>query len=243
MDIKGRECTRLAVIPSTTAAIMTSTTRTVTDKLRQDYNGVLLQISFKLDAEHQRNLSYYCNGFIPILVTDTIDILRTLEHERKISWEDINLLKEAMHKIRRFDIVKELTEFEIKRDLTLLLDFYTRKILQLDLYCSSVAVKVVTGHLVRLMEIVRDKVDIAAISLTVESSKDIRKALVDFEEEIDCRELTFSWNEFTMLVIIAGEIIAKASLNEERRETVTELCSTAADELCSRMTDLGSWVS
>ena len=225
-------------------ADMLSSTHTVTErKLRQDYNGVLLQVSFKLDTEHQRELRYYCNGFIPIRVTDTIDILQTLEHERKISWEDVKFLKEAMRKMRRIDIVEELTEFEIKRDLTLLLDFYARKVLQLDLHCSSVSVKRVAGHLARLMEIVRDKVDIAAISLPVESSKDVRKVLADFEEEIDCGELTFSWNEFTMLVIIAGEIIAAASSNEDREEPVIQLCFTAADELCSRMTELGSWVS
>ena len=222
----------------------TMLTCTLTDKLLQFYNGILLQISHKLDKKHRRQLRHYCNGFIPIQVTDTLDILRTLEHERKISWEDINFVKEAMHKIRRFDIAEELTKFEIKRDLTLLLDFYARKVLQLDLYCSSVSVKVVTGHLVRLMKIVvRDKVDIAAIGLPMESSKDIRKALIDFEEDIDCKELTFSWNEFTVLVIIAGEMIAAAPLSEERQEPVTQLCIAAADELCSRMIELGDWVS
>ena len=241
--IKGRECTHLAVFVASTTAAMSLSTLTVTDKLRQAYNGVLLQISFKLDKNHQRKLRHYCNGLIPTHVTDTMDILRSLQHERKISWADISLLKEAMHEIRRFDVVKDLNEFEIKRDLTLLLDFYARTIQKLDLCCSSVSVKMVAGHLVRLMEIVRDKVDITSISLTVESSKDIRKALVDFEQVIDCRELRFTWNEFTMLVIIAGEIIAAVSLNEQRRDPVIELCYTAADELCSRMTELGSWVS
>ena len=225
-------------------ADMLSSTHTVTEKLRQDYNGVLLQVSFKLDTEHQKELRYYCNGFIPICVTDTIDILQTLGHERKISWEDVNFLKEAMRKMRRIDIVEDLTEFEIKRDLTLLLDFYVKKILRLDLPCCSVSVKRVAGHLARLTEIVRGKVDLAAISLRVESSKDIRKVLADFEEEIDCGELAFSWNGFTMLLIIAGEIIAAASSSfEERQDPLTELCITAADELHSRMTELGGWVS
>ena len=220
-----------------------TSTFTVTDNLLQFYNIILLQISHKLDKNNRKKLRHYCNGFIPRQVTDTLDILRTLEHERKISWEDINFVKEAMHEIRRVDIAEELAQFEIKRDLTLLLDFYARKILEFDLHCSSVSVKIVTGHLVRLMKIVRDKVDIAAICPPVDSSKAIRKALVDFEEEIDCKEPTFSWNEFTMLVIIAGEIIAAASLNEERQEPVTQLCFTAADELYSRMIELGNWVS
>ena len=226
-------------------AAMTSLTRTIPDKLLQDYNSILLHISFKLDEEQRKNLLHYCNGLILKQVTDTIDILRSLEYNGKISWENVNLIKEAMGKINRLDIVKELTEYEYKRDLTLLLDFYARKILNLDLHCSSVSVKRIAGHLVRLMEFARDKVDsITSINLTVESSKDIRKALVDFEDDIDCREQPFSWNEFTLLVVIAGEIIAVAYKNEaELQETVIDLCSTAADELCSRMTELGSWVS
>ncbi|KAL9987852.1 hypothetical protein ACROYT_G002224 [Oculina patagonica] len=223
------------------ASAMLPSTHTVTDKLRQTYNGVLLQISFNLGKKHQRKFRQYCNGLVPTNVTDTVDILHTLEHERKISWEDVNFVKDAMHEIRRVDIVAELTKFEIKRDLTLLLDFHARKILQSDLLCSSVAVKRVAGYLGRLREIVRDKVDITAIIPTVESSNEMRRELVDFEEDIDCTELTFSWRGVTMLVIIAGEIIAAASMNEERQEPMVELCFTAADELCSRMTELGSW--
>lgn len=168
-----------------------------------------------------------------------------MEYNGKISWEDVKLVKEAMRKINRFDIERELTEYEIKRDLTLLLEFYARKILNLDLHCSSVSVKRIVGRLVRLTEFARDKVDlsITSINLTVESSKDIRKALVDFEDDIDCREQPFSWNKLTALVVIAGEIIAIAYKNEELEEPVIDLCSTAADELCSRMTELGSWVS
>ena len=216
---------------------------TITDKLLQAYNSILLRISFKLDDEYKKKLLHYCNGLISKHVTDTIDILRSLEYKGKISWEDVNLVKEAMDEINRSDIAKELTEYEIKRDLTLLLDFYARKILNLDLHCSSVSVRRIVGYLVRLMEVARDKVDITSISLIVESCKDMRKALADFEDAIDCSELTFSWNKFTMLIVIAGEIIAVAYKNEDLQEPVIDLCSTAADELCSRMTELGSWVS
>ena len=107
---------------------MTSLTGTITDKLLQDYNSILFRISFKLDEENRKNLLHYCNGLILKQVTYTIDILRSLEYNGKISWEDVKLVKEAMRKINRFDIERELTEYEIKRDLTLLLDFYARKI-------------------------------------------------------------------------------------------------------------------
>ena len=208
------------------------------------YRNILLEIYFELGQEDQKNLHFYCSDLIPGNVTDTISILKCLEKAENISPEDLHFLKDAMRAIRRLDIAKKLTKFEIKRDLTLLLYFYVRKILRLDLYCCSQAMKKVAGYLARLMETVRDRVDITKINLTVESSRDLRKALADFERELDCREPErFSWKEITMLVVYAGEIIAIASTNEEQPETVIELCSTATDELFSRMTRLESWVS
>lgn len=62
------------------------------------------------------------------------------------------------------------------------------------------------GYLTRLVDVDRDRVDLSSLNITKESSEDIRKALVDFEEEIDCRELPLSWNESTMLVVIAGKL-------------------------------------
>lgn len=104
-------------------------------------------------------------------------------------WEDVNLVKEVMSKINRFDIVKEVIEYEYKWDLIFFLDYYVRKILNLDLYCCFVFVKRMVGCLVRFMEFVWDKVDsFLLINLIVELSKDIWKVLVDFEDDIDCRE-------------------------------------------------------
>jgi len=218
-------------------------TNTATDQLRQAYNNVLLQISFDLDREHRKELSRCCTRHVTKQDTETVTIFRCLEHEGKISWENVCFLKDVMRTTQRVDIVRKLTEFELIRDLTILLDFYARKRQELHLSYCPLPVKIVAGYLARLTKIVQDSLDVACLSITVESSKDIRKALVDFEEEIDCRGLTFSWNGFTMLVIVAGELRGLASARQARLESIMELCSTAADELCPRMIELGSWVS
>ena len=220
-----------------------STAATMTDRHRQAYKYVLLQIAQNLGREHVKKLGRFYTGLTPLHDTEPLNFFRCLEHEGRISWEDVDFLKDLMRKIRRFDFVKKLTEFEVKRDLAILLDFYARKRQGLDLSCCSVAVKKVAGCLGRLTEIVRDRLDVAKIIISVESSKDIRSELVYFEEEMDCREQNFSWNEFMILVVFAGELLAIASASESCSEPVMELCSTAADELCSRMIELGSWVS
>lgn len=176
-------------------------TCTATDQLRQAYKNVLLQINDDL-KEALRRLRRCCTGCISKQDAGTITTFRSLEHEGKISWEDVTFLKELMCTMQRLDVVKKLTRFELKRDLTILLDFYPVQISR----CCSVSLKRFAGYLTRLADVDRDRVDLSSLNITKESSEDIRKVLVDFEEEIDCRELPFSWNESTMLVVIAGEL-------------------------------------
>lgn len=215
---------------------------TLSEQLRQNYKNILLNISEDMTQKDIQNLYRLCTKRISISEIKTYVIFRRLEHERLISWKDVDYLKNLMCEIRRLDIAETLTEYEINRDLTILLDFYARKRQGLVFTCCSHNVRRVAGYLTRLMDMVRNNIDIVNIITSVNSSKEIRNALVNFEEEIDCREQAFSWNEFMMLVVIAGELLAIASASEERSEPVMELCSTAADELCPRMIELGSWV-
>ena len=223
-----------------------ATTKTLTDQLRRDYSYVLFQISQNLGREHTNKFRRLCTGHI--LNTNTTEItsmFHCFEHEGLISWKDINYLKDLMRKIRRFDIEREVTEFEIKRDLKILLDFYARKRQGQDLSCCSQNVRRVAGYLTKLTDKVRDRVDITNIISSVKSSKDIRNVLVEFEEEMDCRKEKFSWDpdEFMMLVVIAGELLAIALASKTRSDPVMELYSTAADELCLRIMELkGNWV-
>ena len=219
---------------------------TVTDQQRRQYRFILLEISQDVTQRDIVKINRLCGERISIRdysTTSVMLIFQRLEHERLISWKDVNYLKYLMRRIRRLDIEETLTEYEVKRDLTILLDFYARKRQGLDFTCCSHNVRRVAGYLTRLMDMVEDNIDIVNIITSVNSSKEIRNALVNFEEEIDCREQTFSWNEFMMLVVIAGELLTIASASEVRSEPVMELCSTAADELCPRMIELGSWVS
>lgn len=216
----------------------------LTDKLQRAYHAVLLQIGHSLEKDQQKELCFCCNvviskdnrGFLHI-----IDIIHSLEYAGKMSWIDVRFLKEGLRVIQRLDLVKILTTFEIKRDMSVLLDLYARKRKGSKSCYRSASVELVAGYLVKLtMEpIVRDWFDVSNIT----SLTDIKEVLDDFEE-VSERELSTEWSKLTLLVVIAGEIIAEALRNEDRcRKTeVLDLCSVAADELCSRMMKLGSWV-
>lgn len=218
----------------------------LTDELQRIYKAFLLQIVHKLENHQKEELRFYCTEFISTGDTEVLNILRSLQNAGEISWEDVSYLKEALRAVQRLDLVKTLTAFEVKRDLTILLDFYAKRRQGSELFCRPAFEKVekMAGYLAIVMtEMARDRFDVSnADSLLVEPRKGIRKVLVDFEEEIK-RELSDPWSKLTSLVVITGEIVAVALANEEfcREPEVLKLCSTAADELYSRMIKLGSW--
>ena len=102
-----------------TFAIMSSQTlNTITDELqRASYKAVLIQIVHGLEKQQQEELRFYYNGLIPGETTGTLNILRSLENVRKISWMDVSSLKESLCVVGRNDLAETLTAYEIKRNL------------------------------------------------------------------------------------------------------------------------------
>lgn len=245
VSIKSQSCNRLA--QNLRTVVMQESLQTQVKLtyvlMKLSFKGKMIFMSSNLNEEDLRQLRYYLEGFIPVnSCSDAMDIVRLLENDGRISWENVKFIKKAMESIRRQDIVKELTKFEIKRNLTLLLDFYTKNVNGLDSnFCENkLGMKMIASLLQKIMDTARESVNVRNISSTVESSRDLKKVLMTIEEKLD-EEPSLSWNDFTMLVILAGEIIAIASADEEQQESLLELCITAADELCSRMNDLGTW--
>ena len=240
---------RFVPSPLITPAMSSQSLDTLTDKLQQAYFAVLLQIVHNLEKDQQVELRFYCTGRISEGDPRALNMMCSLQNAGKISWKDVRFLKGALREVQRLDLYKTLTEFEIKRDIFILLDFYARKKQGSESFCFrhvSETVEKVAGYLVTLMtKIVQDCVDVSsAVRSLVGPRKGIRNVLVEFENEIE-RELSDPWSKLTFLVVIAGEIAAFALANEEhlQKPEILKLCSTAADELCFRMMKLGNWVS
>lgn len=226
-------------------AMSLTTNEDIDSKLRQAYAAILLQIVHNLDRNQQQELSFYYSrsGLISVEDTGILTTLTSLEYAGMISWEDVGRLTEGLRQIHRLDLAKLLTEFEMKRNLAVLLDCYTRGRLGLDLCFRSDSVQSTATSL--LMETVRDGFDITNIRSLVGSGQSIKKVLNEFEEEIDRSEFSSPWSKLAMLIAIAGEIIVAASANGKRHQNhqLMEMCFTAAEECGSRMMELGTWVS
>ena len=148
-DIKRQADNFSFLLPPLMISFMWSPTNE--DKLRQTYSAVLLHISRDLDQIQQNEPRFYCSERIPTEFRDSLNILRSLEQSGKISWDDVNFLKEALRTVGRYYLAKLLKTFEVRRDLTLLLHFYARNRPQLDLVNASLSMKTIARHLLTVV--------------------------------------------------------------------------------------------
>lgn len=220
---------------------------TLTDKLRRSYASVLIHLSRNLTINQQGELRFYWTELITEDDSGALGIFRSLENAGKISWEDVSFLKEGLLAVLREDLCKTLTLFEIKRDLIILLDLYARKKCGEDCGHAFNSVGKVADILVILTTHIageHDKTYDAGIAVEslVKSTKSLRKVLIAFEEVV-VRELMDPWSRLTLLIVIAGEIVAVAltKTDDHFKTEALKLCFNGAEELSSRMINLGNW--
>ena len=214
----------------------------MTDKLRQIYRAVLVQISHDLDKEQCKELQFLCTGLVPRRVKGVLALFCSLEEAAKMSWVDVTFLKECLHVVGREDLVVKLTAFEIKRDLSILFNFYVKKRNGLDSFYQSSATDA-AKYLVQLMEGFQPRLDVRGMLRS--SGKNPKDLWLYFANECSPAQW-MTWGKLSLLVAVGGEIIAVSSCfsNErpEEQEEAMKMCIALADELCYPMLQLGTWV-
>lgn len=209
------------------------------DRLRHIYRAGLVQIARDLDIEQCKELQFLCTGLVPRRVKGVLTLFCSLEEAAKMSWVDVTFLKKCLHDVGREDLVVKLTAFQMKRDLSILLNFYFKKRNGLDLFYQSSATNA-AENLVQLMEDFQGRFNVRGMLRT--SGKNPKDLWLRFANE--CGPQRMTWGKFSMLVAIAGEIIAvSSSQSGQRQEEALEMCITLADELCHPILQLGTWVS
>ena len=219
----------------------------MTEKLELEYRSALLQISYELEKVQTKALLFYYDKVIEE-DNEPLALFRSLEYAGKLSWKDVSFLKEGLLKVRRFDLVKDLTEFEVNRNFALLLDLYgkMRQSSQWS-YSSFESMVKVANHLTFLMRAIsEDEYDVSdTINKFMEAGKEFKSVLNDLEEETE-RQLSEPWSKLTLLFLVSGELITSNMLKEAEhggKPNAPDLCFTAAKKLSSRMFNLGmNWV-
>ena len=217
----------------------------MTEKLKLEYRSALLQISYGLEKVQTKALLFYYDKVIEE-DSESLALFRSLEYARKLSWKDVSFLKEGLLKVRRLDLVKDLTEFEVKRNFALLLDLYGKMRQSSQWSYSFESMVKVANHLTFLMRaICEDEFDVSdTINKLMEAGKEFKSVLNDLEEETE-RQLSEPWSKLTLLFLVSGELITASMIKEAERfgkPNAPDLCFIAAKKLSSRMFNIGNWV-
>ena len=216
--------------------------KSITDELRGDFKVLLIKIFSDLEKEKVDALRFYYDKDIPENICGTFNFLTILEDAGKISWTNVSSLKKVLSAIRREVLGDALEQFEIKRNVALLLDAFVRirkGIPRLNLFEN---IEAIAGYLANLTDCELDKSKVRSLR---KSKTNIEEVMIFLEEQIRETNLSKPWtNRLALLTVIAGELLSETETakNEEFANLLPEDVICFSAEICSRITSLDEWV-
>ena len=225
----------------TTASMSSKPQNTITDDLRQDFMALLIKNFSDLEKEKEDALRlFYNDKDIPKNICGTFNFLTALEDAGKISWTNVSSLKKILNAIRREVLVDALEEFEIKRNVALLLDAFVRIRKDIPRQNLFENIEVIAGYLAKSTDDAMDKSKVRSLR---KSKKNIEEVIIVLKELIETNFSETWTNRLALLVVIAGELLTETEIkNEEFASPLPEAVMCCSSEICSRVTSLDEWV-
>ena len=213
----------------------------IVSKLRKDFKAVLIKTFRELNDEEEVFVWFYYDKTIPKNIFEASGFLTALEEAEEISWTNISSLKTALSNIKREDLVDDLENFGIKRNVALLLDAFVRIRKGIPRQNLSENIEAIAGCLANLPDCELDKSKVKSLR---KSKTNIEEVMIFLEEQIRETNLSKPWtNRLALLTVIAGELLCESETNnKEFAEALPEDLTSCSAEICSRMKSLNEWV-
>ena len=233
---------RLSEPPQMRAAKMFCDSQSpIVSKLRKDFKAVLIKTFGELNNAEEGAVWFYYDKTIPKNICETFRFLTTLEEAKEISWTNISSLKTALSNIKREDLVDDLENYAIKRNVALLLDTFVRIRKGIPRQNLFENIEIIAGYLANLTDCELDKRKVRSLR---KSKKNIEEVMIFLEEQIRETNLTKPWTyRLALLIVAAGEVLSETEIkNEEFTDPLPEEVIRCSAEICSRITSLNEWV-
>ena len=214
---------------------------TIIAALRQHFKGPLIKIFCDLEKEEVDVLRFYYEED----TCETFKFLTALKRAKKISWANTSSLKMALSIIEREDLVDALEEFEIKRNVALLLDAFVKIRKGIPRQNLSENIEAIAWYLANSTDCALDK---SKVRLLRKSKTNIEEVMICLEEKIRETSLSKHWSKrpnyrLALLIVAAGELLSETETNnEEFEDPLPEDVIQCSAEICSSMTSLDEWV-
>ena len=217
---------------------------TITDELRQDFAALLIKNFSDLGEEAVDALRlFYKHKDIPKNVCGTFNFLSAVEDAGKISWTNVSSLKKWLSAIGREVLFDALEQFEIKRNVALLLDAFVkiRKGINIPRQNLLKKIQVNAWYLANLIDCESDKSKVRTLR---KPKKNIEEVMIFLEEQIRETNPSKPWTyRLALLIVAAGEVLSETETKtEEFTDPLPEEVIRCSAEICSKMTSLDEWV-
>ena len=232
---------RLSEPPQMRAAKMFCDSQSpIVSKLRKDFKAVLIKTFRELNDKEEGAVWFYYDKTIPKNICEKFEFLTALEEAEEISWSNISSLKTALSNIKREDLVDDLENFGIKRNVALLLDAFVRIRKGIPRQNLSENIEAIAGYLANLPDCVLDKSKVRSLR---KSMKNIEELMIFLGEQIET-SLSSPWTDrLALLIVIAGELLCETEPKyEEFASPLPEAVMCCSSEICSKMRTLDEWV-
>ncbi|XP_015747216.1 PREDICTED: uncharacterized protein LOC107326983 isoform X2 [Acropora digitifera] len=236
---------RLSEPPQMRAAKMFCDSQSpIVSKLRKDFRAVLIKTFRELNDKEEGAVWFYYDKTILKNICETFEFLIALEEAEEISWTNISSLKTALSIIKREDLVDDLENFRIKRNVALLLDAFVRIRKGIPRQNLSENIEAIAWYLANLTDCALDK---SKVRLLRKSKTNIEEVIICLEEKIRETSLSKHWSKrpnyrLALLIVAAGEVLSETETNnEEFEDPLPEDVIRCSAEICSSMTSLDEW--
>ncbi|XP_044165795.1 uncharacterized protein LOC114963377 [Acropora millepora] len=220
----------------TTASMLSKPQNTIITELRQDFMALLIKIFSDLGKEKIDALRFYYEEDI----CETFGFLTALLDAGKFSWTNVSSLKKWLSAIGREVLVDALEEFEIKRNVALLLDAFVKIRKGIPSQNRFKKIEAIAWYLANLTDCALDKSKVRSLR---KSKKNIEEVMIFLEEQIRETNLSKTWTyRLALLIVAAGEVLSETEIqNEEFTDLAPEEVARCSAEICSRMASLDEW--
>ena len=188
-----------------------------------------------------KHLQVFCRSCFNAL---TLEILLSREHFYVLlDWvggPELSSLKMALSIIEREDLVDALEEFEIKRNVALLLDAFVRIRKDIPRQIRFENIEAIAGYLAKSTDDAMDKSKVRSFR---KSKKNIEEVMIVLKEQIETNFSETWTNRLALLTVTAGELLFETETNnEEFASPLPGAVMCCSYEICSRVTSLHEWV-
>ena len=218
----------------TTATSMSSNSQnTITDELRQDFRALYIKTLRDMENDHKQELAFFYFG-----KPETCNLLR-IEEAGMISWTKVRSLKKVLRAVGREDLGEAWGEYEIRRNLALLLDASARIRKGIARKNRFEHIETISKpYLANLPDNALDKNTVRSLR---RSKRSVEEVMISLKEQMETR-FSEPWSKRLTLITATAGVLLSETKNEESASPLPEDVMRCSDEICSTMKSLGEWV-